>query len=370
MKKLILVLILGIASITNFAQTTNDVLELLIKNKTITQQQADSVRAEAAIKQQDVDANKKSFPVSASRLIQLSGYTQVRYQFQQQTGQIDGFDIRRARLDARGSLTPYFSYFLQTDFAGTPKLIDAYAEIKIHNYLIFTIGQTKIPFSAENLAADNKMETIDRSQVVEALTARGTDVIGNQNGRDIGVQVGGSFGKIKNRYLFDYKVGVFNGAGINVADKNENKDVIGRLVFHPVKGFDFGGSYYTGVGNFGKPTTTNQDRNRFGIELNYEFKRFFVRGEYIEGKDGAIRRNGWYAQAGYYLIPAKLQLITKYDTYEPNTIVANDISTTYLVGGSYSFNNWSRIQAGYTIKREQGPEIKNNYVTLQYQISF
>ena len=32
---------------------------------------------------------------------------------------------------------------------------------------------------------------IDRSQVVEALVARGKDVIGNQNGRDIGIQIGG-----------------------------------------------------------------------------------------------------------------------------------------------------------------------------------
>jgi len=83
MKKLILVLILGAASFTTFAQTTNDVLDLLIKNKTISQEQADSVRAEAAIKQQDVDANKKSFFVTTSRLIQFSGYSQIRYRFQQ-----------------------------------------------------------------------------------------------------------------------------------------------------------------------------------------------------------------------------------------------------------------------------------------------
>lgn len=370
MKKLILVFILATVSFTNFAQTTNDVLELLIKNKTITQLQADSVRAEAAIKQQDADANKKSFPVSASRFIQLSGYTQVRFLFLQETGKIDGFDIRRARLDVRGNVSPYFSYRLQTDFAGTPKLLDAYAEVKLADYINFTIGQAKIPFSAENLASSNKMESIDRSQVVEALTARGQDVIGNQNGRDIGVQVGGSFAKIENRYLFDYKVGVFNGAGINVADKNENKDIIGRVVVHPVKGFDIGGSYYTGIGNFGKPTATNQDRNRYGIELNYQYKQFFVRGEFIEGKDGAIKRNGWYAQAGYYLIPAKLQLIAKYDTYDTNTSAANDVSTAYLIGGSYQFNNWSRFQAGYTIKKEEGPEIKNNVVVIQYQISF
>lgn len=370
MKRLIIVLIIGTASFTTFAQTTNDVLDLLIKNKTITQEQADSVRAESAIKQQDVDANKKTFYASASRLIQLSGYTQVRYRFQQETGKVDGFDIRRARLDIRGNVSPYFSYRLQTDFAGTPKLLDAYAEIKIYDCFNFTIGQAKIPFSMENLASSNKMESIDRSQVVEALVGRGQDVIGNQNGRDIGVQVGGSFGKIENRFLFDYKIGLFNGSGINQEDKNKNKDFAGRLVTHPVKGFDIGGSYYSGKGNFGKPTPTDQDRNRYGIELNYEYKRLFVRGEFIAGKDGAINRNGWYAQTGYYLIPSKFQLIAKYDVYDTNTSVSNDISTAYLIGGTYIFNNWSRIQAGYTIKQEEGPTISNNLGIIQYQISF
>ena len=370
MKRLILLLFLGAVSLTNSAQTTNDILDLLIRNKSITQEQADSVRAEAAIKQQDVDANKKSFFASASRLIQISGYTQVRYKSQQETGKVDGFDVRRARLDIRGNVSPYFSYRLQTDFAGTPKLIDAYAEIKIYDCFNITIGQAKIPFSMENLASSNKMESIDRSQVVEALVGRGQDVIGNQNGRDIGVQLGGSFGKYEKRFLFDYKIGVFNGAGINQEDKNDNKDFVGRLVVHPVKGFDIGGSYDTGTGNFGKPTATNQDRTRYGIELNYEYKRFFVRGEFIEGKDGAITRNGWYAQTGYYLIPSKFQLIAKYDTYDTNTSASNDISTAYLLGGSYNFNNWSRIQAGYTFKREEGPEISNDLAVIQYQISF
>jgi len=368
MKKQILALILGLASFTTFAQTTNDVLDLLIKNKTISQEQADSVRAEAAIKQQDIDANKKSFFVTTSRLIQLSGYSQIRYRFQQDTKSSDGFDIRRARLDIRGNVSPYFSYRLQTDFAVTPKLLDAYGEIKINDYLNFTIGQAKIPFSLENLASSNKMESIDRSQVVEALVARSKDTIGNHNGRDIGLQVGGSFGKIKNRFLFDYKIGVFNGAGINQDDKNDYKDIVGRLVIHPVKGFDFGGSYYIGIS--GKLTTANQDRKRVGIELSYEVKRFSAHGEFIEGKDGLVKRNGWYAQAGYYLIPAKFQLIAKYDIYDANTSKSNDVSTAYLIGGTYIFNNWSRIQAGYTVKREEGPEIANNFGVVQYQISF
>jgi len=370
MKKLILILIFSVSTLIGVAQTTNDVLELLIKNKTITQEQADSVRAESAIKQQDLDAGKRSFFATAGRLIQLSGYTQLRYRFLQESGKIDEFDIRRARLDVRGAVSPYFAYRLQTDFAVSPKLLDAYAEVKLFDYLNLTVGQAKIPFSFENLASSNKMESIDRSQVVEALVARGKDVIGNQNGRDIGVQVGGTFWKFDHRFLFDYKIGVFNGSGINQDDKNKNKDIVGRLIAHPIKGLDFGGSYYTGTGTFGTPTATNQDRNRYGIELNYEQPRFFVRGEFIEGKDGTTSKNGWYIQTGYFVIPARLQLIAKYDTYDPNTDIASNVSTAYMIGGNYIFNNWSRIQAGFTLNKEEGPQINNNYGIIQYQISF
>ena len=48
----------------------------------------------------------------------------------EEKGKRSGFDIRRARLDIKGIITPYFSYRLQTEFADKPKLLDAYGEIK------------------------------------------------------------------------------------------------------------------------------------------------------------------------------------------------------------------------------------------------
>ena len=89
----------------------------------------------------------------------------------------------------------------------------------------------------ENLASSNKLEMIDRSQVVEALVARGKDVIGNQNGRDIGIQIGGGFLKKNGIPVIEYRLGFFNGSGINLADTaNDAKDIVGRLVINPVKG--------------------------------------------------------------------------------------------------------------------------------------
>jgi phosphate-selective porin OprO and OprP len=356
-----------------YSQSSNDILNLLISNKTITQTQADSIRAEAAIKQQDTDAGRKSFFLTAARQVQITGYSQIRYQTLLEKGKKDGFDIRRARLDIKGAVTPYFAYRLQTEFVDKPKIIDASVDIKLADFFTITAGQFKIPLSMENLTSSNKLEMIDRSQVVEALVARGKDVIGNQNGRDIGVQISGSFLKIKGQNIAEYRIGVFNGSGINVADTaNEAKDLAGRLLLTPLKGLSFGASYYNGWDKAIKPDVNgkSQVRNRFGVELSYVTGRISLRGEYIKGKDGKTGRAGWYVQTGYFVIPQKLQVLAKYDTYDPNISLSNNIAVNYVVGANYNFNTWSRLQAFYTFRQEEGPKIYNDYFSVQYQIGF
>ena len=357
----------------SFSQSSNDILNLLIANKTISQSQADSIRADAALLQQQSDASRKSFFITAARQMQLTGYSQVRYQFFQEKGKHNSFDIRRARVDLKGSVTPYFSYRLQVDFVDKPKMIDAYGELKLADYFSVTAGQFKIPFSMENLTSSNKLEMIDRSQVVEALVARSKDVIGNQNGRDIGIQVAGTFLKVKGKPVIEYRIGLFNGSGINVADTaNNGKDISGRLIFTPVTGLSFGGGFYKGWDKAIKPDVpgTSQTRDRFGAEFSYVLSQFSLKGEYIAGKDGKTKRSGWYVQTGYFLIPQKLQVLAKYDVYDLNTSTPDNISTNYVFGANYNFNAWSRIQAFYTIRQEEGPAVKNNFLSLQYQIGF
>ena len=218
-------------------------------------------------------------------------------------------------------------------------------------------------------------ELIDFSQAVDALVARNKDVIGNQNGRDIGIQLGGALWKNGTSNLLEYKIGVVNGSGINVADtSNEGKDIVGRLVINPVKGFSFGGSYYNGWGKALKPTSNykgkSQPRNRFGFEANYTGNRLSARGEYIQGTDGKTNKAGWYTWVGYYIIAQKLQVIAKYDTFDPDKSIEDNISTNYVIGVNLNFNSWSRLQAFYTFREEEGTAINNNYISLQYQIGF
>jgi hypothetical protein len=56
--------------------------------------------------------------------------------------------------------------------------------------------------------------------------------------------------------------------------------------------------------------------------------------------------------------------------YDPNTSTPDNISTNYVFGGNYNLNSWSRLQAFYTIRQEEGTAVKNNFLSVQYQIGF
>lgn len=242
-------------------------LDLLKRRDVITEEEAAGLRAELAIKEQEEKEGRKYFNVIAGKPIWISGYTQLRYQHFEEDGKNDSFDIRRLRLDIKGDITKSLDYRTQVDFGGSkgPFLLDAMIGYTFNPHLKITGGQFKVPFSQENLISSPKLETINRSQVVEALVARGKDVIGNQNGRDIGVMASGNFLQRGTRYLFDYAVGIFDGAGINTGDNNEKKDFVGRVVFHPIKNLDIGANYYNGMANLNKE---DQNRDRIGADFH------------------------------------------------------------------------------------------------------
>jgi hypothetical protein len=358
------------------SQTTNDILNLLIRNNTITQEKADSIRAEAAIKQQETDANKKSFPVTSGKALQLSGYGQFRYQHLQEKGKSDVYAVRRAYVSLKGDITPFWSYRLQVDFAINPRIIDAYTELKIKDYLNFTIGQQVIPFSLNNITSNTKLELDDRAQAVAAFSSRAGDVLGDNNGRDIGISVYGSLFTVNDHKLIDYRIGIFNGSGANKLDLNEAKDVIGRIVFHPFNGMDVGGSYYSGwtpdsatLNNKTLPELLGT-RQRLGAELNYTYKFLNVKAEYLIAKDGEVSKNGYYAQLAVFVIPSKVQIVGRYDTFDKDTDKEDNLDTNISVGANYFINSFVLLQASYTFRQEESNSIANDNASVQLQITF
>lgn len=269
----------------------DELLNLLTDEGLMSIEDACYFRGKLAVRKLKEKSKKKSFEVIVGKLIKLSGYTQVRYRVRDDNN--DTFDIRRARLTLKGDISKRFSYKLQYEFGGThQKLLDAELGYEFNPHFKLTAGQFKIPFSQENLVSSAKLDTINRSRVVEALIARSKDVLGNQNGRDIGVKIGGSFWQASDNYLFDYTVGVFNGSGINTSDLNEQKDFIGRLIFHPIKDFSVGASYYEGKYTLSNSRFRKDERDRVGAEFAYVHDPISLKGEYITGNDGATEKDG------------------------------------------------------------------------------
>ena len=113
------------------------------------------------------------------------------------------------------------------------------------------------------------------------------------SGRDLGVQVQGDLFKAHDgHHWFHYQVGIFNGQGINHADKDRTKDFIGGAWISPVKNLSIGGFGWSGRyvnEKFTDPTKQlpATRRDRWGVGLKYEDK-WTVRGEYMSSKGGIV----------------------------------------------------------------------------------
>lgn len=380
------------------AQTTDDILRIMVRKGTITEKEADSLRSEYATKERREQATADSFPLRLGRSLSLSGYTQtgyIAYEHPSPGKYYDGFTIKRARLDFQGHFSSQFDYRVLVDFVGqsgangtaptggqliSPFLVEGYLVYKPFKWLNFKAGQMIVQFSQENMTQDRNLDMIERSQVVNALVGRKGDAagglvdsIGNQNGRDIGIQVGGSFGRIKDHFLVDYALQLLDGAGINTLDNNPSKDIDGRLVFHPLKWINVGGSYYDGYDRFTSNLTKDQKRTRWEAELALVRARWSLKGEYIKGQEGAhdpTTQQGTYGQAGYFFIPRHLEGLFRYDWYDPNTARSQVSATYYDFGMSYYWNVWTKIQVYYSLRNQQGPALNNNMFEAQFQLAF
>lgn len=178
------------------------------------------------------------------------------------------------------------------------------------------LGQFKIPVTEEGFRSSALIDTIERS------------FVGTQFGdkRDIGLMASGKW-----KYL-DYQVGVFNGDELNRFDTNDKKDIAARFVLKPfpdkplLKGLEGGASMYLRTFNPERQST----KKRIGVEGRYEYKNLSLKAEYMKGEDGSTVANGWYVQAGYFLLP-RWQPIVRFEGFNPNerNSASHEYDTTF-----------------------------------------
>jgi len=302
--------------------------------------------------------NKGEHSLSTEQSMKLSGFTQVGYTHSKEG--LSEFKIRRARIVLKGDIFKNINYRLQIDAVKSPILLEAIVEFSIKPYIVLRIGQFKVPFSLENLTSSSSLDTINRSQTVEKLCP-GRD-IGSQ-GRDIGAMASGKFSKI------EYSLGIFNGSGINKGDLNKQKDIGGRLVFHPWDFFQVTAAFYDGrySSASGLPA---QRRDRTGIEVFLNQSPISVKGEYIFARDNQTSKQGWYVQAGYFIISKKLQSLIKYDSYDQDKEIAGDTSEIITFGLNYFFSEVTKLQINYEFHREVSGTPSSSTLLAQFQAGF
>ncbi|MEK6635659.1 MAG: porin, partial [Planctomycetota bacterium] len=100
----------------------------------------------------------------------------------------------------------------------------------------------------------------------------------------------------------------------------------------------------------------------------------FARSDDPESGGETVDSNGFFSQAGYFVIPKKLEVAARYSMLDPDNDVKHDIGKEYTAGVNYYFRaHRSKIQAdvGHFVTEQGNEDDKNeNRVRVQYQIVF
>jgi phosphate-selective porin OprO/OprP len=305
-----------------------------------------------------VQASLAEEKTSSEPALKFIGYAQAYYTYWQ-----DGtneFGIRRARLGLQADVFKNIDCKIQIDATKNPILMDALVDFSLASPFALRIGQFKVPFSQESLAPSSSLDTINRSQPVEKLSP-GRDI--GSYGRDIGVMASGKFSKV------DCFLGVFNGSGINRGDLNKQKDIAARLVIHPLDFIQVVADFYKGLYSSAVGVTPVR-RDRSGIELFLNRLPFSLKGEYIFAKDDRTSREGWYVQAGYFILSKKLQSIIKYDSYDKDIKMSGDRSDVATLGLNLFFTENTKFQINYELHRQESGNRSSSALLAQFQAGF
>ena len=326
--------------------------------------------------------------------LSISGWMNIQYDYESQLSndgltldQVNTFNVRRARLDFKGNLCKNVEFRVQGDLAGTPKLVDGFVKIKLQKYFNIQVGQFKIPFTFENPQSPLTLEGVEYAQVISKLSGY-SDISGvstYSGGRDVGVMIYGNVFKFerngKEIPILTYKLGMFNGNGMNKKDANLSKDIAGSVEVCPgVEGLMLAASYYGGNYYLSAANKDNANRDRFTVGGKYENGRLTVRSEYIIGTtemaEGAetynLNSDGFYVTGGYWfnIKNQRIRPVARYDFFRQNIDTPETNSTYYMVGVDWWPYKNLRLLVNYTMKDKPGFDYMGNLWQAQLSVKF
>ncbi|MDO8141764.1 MAG: porin [Candidatus Brocadiales bacterium] len=325
--------------------------------------------------------------------LNLGGRLQFRYTYKDKDEDFKETDrqdlsIRRARLYMGGNIyTKFIHYYVELDADKFNfGMRGFYIYVTPIEELNGKFGYFKVPFNRQRMTTSGKLLFQDRSIANDAFT----------QDRDYGVDL---YGKPFDGYM-EYHAAVFQGAGQDPKNWDNGDNIDNKLMYvlsvryNPFGKYD----YYdeTDVKYSDKLKATigaslaynakvvdeklrDTDTVAGVVDLGVRYKGFtwdsdyFIRTEDPEGRGDTVDSDGFYTQAGYFVIPKKLEFAARYSMVDPNTDISNDLQKEYTVGTNYYFRaHRSKIQAdvGHYVTDTKDQDKEENRVRVQYQIIF
>ncbi len=274
---------------------------------------------------QEEEQPKPSFGFKETRFMsvpKVGGYIIGGYKYNDLEGANGGpgFTCRLIRLYVDGSIFNDFKYRIQFQANGTkPHVKDFFVEWARYKEFSVKLGQFKRAFTFENPMNPWDVGVGDFSFLVQKFAGMG-DRLGEENmgGRDIGIQIQGDLfpiGEQKYR-LVHYQLGLYNGQGINLADANRAKDLIGTLQFQPIPGLYLGAFGWMGTWRNGEGVDLKRERLSAGLKFDRD--NWTVRAEYATALAGEKEQSGgadaFYVTVGVPVLPW-LKIYAKWDEF-------------------------------------------------------
>jgi len=305
--------------------------------------------------------------------VDVSGIMQAGLNFSQVQGADDDFDIERMRLRLRAMPEENLMFFTQIeltdnyspaasgsnvpsnailgDGAADSRLVDLYVAFTYLDWVTLLVGQMPTPVSYELNTDEYSLETINYSSFV--------GLANRDRGAGLVFPVSHEVQFIT--WLLN-GVGAITGANNDIDDRNNYGAMIG---WQPDE--DFNTKIWVNIGDYRDNTILpmltaqtagdwiDRDIEAIGTGFDWTPGNFRLMGEYAHAEttdlnmttNAAIQNPEteiFYLHLSYKIPETNLQLVTRYDKYDPDTFTSNDDTEIVTAGLNWDFEKNARLQ--------------------------
>ncbi len=311
----------------------------------------------------EAEKGRPKYPASTGYgKIVFSGNFQQMYYSKEGTAKSTTFDMKKAEIGIAGSLSKWAKASFVGDFAKSVRLVDAYATLMPSKFWFVDFGQFKPQFGADFLKSGSATPFVNTFKAQSYGTTR-----------DVGCDVGLNY-QWKNGNAVKVVGGLFNGAGMNVADANTDKNFVGRVEVKLANMFTVAPNLIAGKTN--DPDSTKQNLDVWGGSVNWTWKNEVIEGEYVQNQTGSVDKNGWHVWAahtfatGLPYVP-ELQVLGRYEQMDPNMNKAGDRTNRITFGTNLFIDKkYTKLQINYQINGEETKSVDNNEWLVNLQVAF